>query len=82
MEESAFWSVPLLFACNDFIFAYGEDFMSCWPMIKLNKTIIGVLVYSDIIKASLYSTTHSADKGRKQIQIHTDSYWIIDFLRL
>ena len=32
------------------------------------------------------STTHCADKlpcgGRKQIQIHTDSYRIIDFLRL
>ena len=32
------------------------------------------------------STTHCADKlpprGRTQIQIHTDSYWIIDFLRL
>ena len=23
--ESAFWSIPLLFACNDFIFAYDED---------------------------------------------------------
>ena len=32
------------------------------------------------------STTHCADKlprrGCKQIQIHTDSYWIIDFFRL
>ena len=25
MEESAFWSVPLLFACNDFIFAFDDD---------------------------------------------------------
>ena len=34
----------------------------------------------------LLSTTHCADKlprrGRKQIQMHTDSHWIIDFLRL
>ena len=32
----------------------------------------------------VYSTTHCADKppprGRKQIQINTDSHWIIDFL--
>ena len=32
------------------------------------------------------STTHCADKlprrGRKQIQIHTDSHWIIEYLRL
>ena len=27
MEESAFWSVPLLFLCNDFIFACEEDFI-------------------------------------------------------
>ena len=26
MKETAFWSVPLLLACNDFIFADDEDF--------------------------------------------------------
>ena len=28
MEESAVLSVPLLFACNDFIFDYDEDFVA------------------------------------------------------
>ena len=32
VEENAFWSVPLLFACNDFIFACDEDFMCRWPL--------------------------------------------------
>ena len=35
---------------------------------------------------AVYSTTHCADKlpprGCKQIQMHSDSNWIIDFLRL
>ena len=35
-------------------FAYDEDFMCCLWMIKLNKTIISVLVYADTIKASIY----------------------------
>ena len=39
-------------------FAYGEDFVlmavECLWMIKLNKTIISVLVYADTIRASLY----------------------------
>ena len=30
-KKAHFWLVPLLFACNDFIFAYDEDFMCCWP---------------------------------------------------
>ena len=29
VEESAFWSVPLLFACNNFIFTYDKGFMTC-----------------------------------------------------
>ena len=39
-----------------------------------------------VIYKHFYSTTHCADKlprrGRKQIQIHTHSHWIIDFLTL
>ena len=38
------------------------------------------------LRIDLVSTTHCAEKlpcrGRKQIQIHTDSHWIIEFLRL
>ena len=41
----------LLFACNDFILAYDEDFVllavECLWMIKLNKTIISVLVHTE-----------------------------------
>ena len=51
VEGNAVLSVPLLFACNDFNFAYDEDVVllavECLWMIKLNKTIISVLVYTE-----------------------------------
>ena len=50
--------------------------VTCWERADLLALVCGVLL----------STTHCADKlprrGCKQTQIHTDSHWIIDFLRL
>ena len=43
------------------------------------------LLFLLILVRCVLSTTHCADKlprrGCKQIQIHTDSLWVIDFLR-
>ena len=56
-------------------------------MINSALNCFSILTYVKKIYVCVYdSTTHCADKlpwdGCKQIQIHTDSYRIIDFLRL
>ena len=62
-------------------------------LLNFRKLVVAVclLWHSSLPMNSLcnhhsLSTTHCADKllrdGCKQIQIHTDSHWIIDFLRL
>ena len=55
------------------------------PCEFLNKLSKFSTIFEDEI-ANLYNTTHCLDKlpcrGCKQIQIHTYSHWIIDFLRL
>ena len=54
--------------------------------IRGSRQFIDALSFCFRVLFRFFSTTHCADKlpcrGHKQIQIHTDSYRIIDFLRL
>ena len=63
----------------------GEMPVTC-VILQNQKDSVVVMMTGVSLYLSFFSTTHRADKlprhGCKEIQIHTDSYRIIDFLRL
>ena len=81
--------LPTLFGTRDlFNISYSRELYLVSKFLHFEEIVrVKMAVCFEMIVSETYtSTTHCADKlpprGRKQIQIHTDSHWIIDFLRL